>query len=306
MPPACEDDAAPLGFARMQQVSLGDATRGWALLDAGLVAGRGQVAPRLSFQMRARTPRERMSVEIHLLRAELEVAGECLGEGFLTGVPLSHGERSIAVEIPVSRAALEYLQGVSPADRIDLELRLTGWLRGKDDNEDGRRFVGEPQPGEWVFQHFGEARDTVLVFQVARSDWFTRVLQPIGTVQYIAAEIVLPAGDPAVRAAAIQLGEAESAYAQNNDPSVFLHCRGAIDALPGAKQGIFAPLANRDEAQLLDELLRQLGRYLHHGRHVATEGEQQGSFPVDHHDARFALNLTKLLVAHTSRVLSRR
>jgi hypothetical protein len=289
----------------MQQVSLGDTTRAWVLLDADQVTGHGQVAPRLSFQMRARTPRERMSVEVHILRAELEIAGERLGQGFLTGVPLAHGERPITVDIPVNRAGLDFLQSVSPAERIDLELRLTGWLRARDNNEDAQRFVGDPQPGEWVFQHFGEARQTVLAFQVARSDWFTRVLQPIGTVQYISAEITLPAGDPAVRAAAAQLSQAESAYAQNNDPSVFLHCRAAIDALPGAKQDIFAALANRDEAKLLDDLLRQAGQYLHHGRHVATAGDQRGSFPVDHHDARFALNLTKLLIAHTSRVLSR-
>lgn len=68
----------------MQQVSLGDSTKGWVLLDASRVTGRGQVVPRLCFEMRARTPRERMQVEIHLFRAELTVDGECLGDGFLT------------------------------------------------------------------------------------------------------------------------------------------------------------------------------------------------------------------------------
>jgi len=288
----------------MQQVSLGDATRGWVLLDADRVAGRGQVVPRLSFQMRARTPREHMQVELHLLRAELAVGGECLGYGFLTGIPLSHGERPIALEIPISRPALDYLERVSPAERVDLELRLTGWLRGRDDNEDSHRFVGDPEPGEWVFQHFGEARQTLLPFEVARSDWFTHVLQPIGTVEYISTEISLPSGDPALRAAVNQIQEAERAYASGNDPSVFLHCRAAIDALPGAKQDIFTSLSNKDEARLLDDLMRQAGQYFHHGRHLAVEGEQQGSFPVDHNDARFALNLTKLLIAHTSHVLA--
>jgi hypothetical protein len=288
----------------MPQVSLGDATKGWALLDAGRVTGRGQVVPRLCFEMRARTPRERMQVEIHLLRGELAVNGECLGDGFLTGIPLAHGERPISLEIAVSRAALDHLEAVSPAERVDLELRLTGWLHACDDNDDGRGFVNDPQPGEWVFQHFGEARQTTLPFQVARSDWFTHVLQPIGTVEYISTEITLPMGAPALQAAISQIKEAERAYANDNDPAVFLHCRAAIDALPGAKQDIFAGLANREEAALLDGLMLTAGKYFHHGRHVATEGDEQGFFPVDHRDARFALNLAKLLIAHASHVLA--
>lgn len=44
--------------------------------------------------------------------------------------------------------------------------------------------------------------------------------------------------------------------------------------------------------------------YLHRGRHTVREGEQRGEFPVDHGDARFALAMTRLLVAQTSRLLS--
>lgn len=288
----------------MQQVSVGDGTRGWALFDADRVTGQGRVAPRLCFQMRARTPRERMQVEILLMRGELVIDGECLGSGFLTGVILGHGERYITLEVPVSRPSLDHLHHVAPADRVDLKLTLSGWLRTRDDNDDGRRFVGEPQPGERVFQNFGEARTTELPFQVARGDWFTHVLQPIGTMEYISTEITLPAGDSALHKALDHLHQAERAYILSDDAAVFLHCRGAIDALPGAKQRIFDGLSNQDEAKRLDALMLHAGQYLHHGRHVATDGEEQGDFPIDHSDARFALNLTKLLVAHTSHVLA--
>jgi hypothetical protein len=71
----------------MQQVSLGDARRAWVLRDADRMTGQGTVAPPLCFQMRARTPRERMEVEIHLMRAELVIGPERLGEGLLTGIP---------------------------------------------------------------------------------------------------------------------------------------------------------------------------------------------------------------------------
>jgi hypothetical protein len=288
----------------MQQVSLGQGSTQWVLLDADRVTGQGQVAPRLCFQMRARTPREQMDVGIHLMHAELRTGVECLGHGFVTGIPLSHGERYITLEVPVSRQALDHLEAIAPEDRIDLELKLTGWLHARDNNEDGPRFTSSPQPGEWVFQSFGEANQALLPFQVARSDWFTHVLQPIGTVEYISTEIVLPSGDPLLRAAVNQIREAENAYSMHNDPAVFLHCRGAIDALPGAKQDIFAGLGDRDEAKLLDSLTREAGQYLHHGRHIATDGAEQGDFPVTHQDARFALNLTKLLIAHISHVLS--
>jgi hypothetical protein len=130
------------------------------------------------------------------------------------------------------------------------------------------------------------------------------VLQPIGTVQYVSTEIALPKGEQIVRAATSKIKEAESAYAMHDDPAVFFFCRGALDALPGAKQEIFASLADRDEAKLLDELTLHTGQFLHHGRHVAGDGEEAGEFPVDHVDARFALNLTEVLVAHIAHVLA--
>jgi hypothetical protein len=96
--------------------------------------------------MQARTPRERMHVELHLMQAELRVRDELLGTGFLTGIPLSHGARPITMGIPVSRGAVSYLEAASPENRIDLELKLTGWLRARDDNEDANRFMSDPLP----------------------------------------------------------------------------------------------------------------------------------------------------------------
>lgn len=238
------------------------------------------------------------------MQAELRLRDEMLGIGFLTGISLSHGARPITMEIPVSRSAVSYLEAESPDNRVDLELKLTGWLRARDDNDDAHRFTSDPEPGESIFQSFGQANQALLTFEVARSDWFSNVLEPIGTVDYISTEIVLPRGGESLKATIDQLRRAERAYAGHDDPAVFLYCRAAIDALPGAKQDIFASLGDRDEAQLLDELTRQAGRYMHRGRHVADDGEQDARFPVDHHDARFALNLTKILIAHIGRVVS--
>jgi hypothetical protein len=54
----------------------------------------------------------------------------------------------------------------------------------------------------------------------------------------------------------------------------------------------------------MNKLTTALSAYLHSGRHVTTGGEQAGTFPVDHIDAGFALNLMQVLLSYTSRALA--
>jgi len=54
----------------------------------------------------------------------------------------------------------------------------------------------------------------------------------------------------------------------------------------------------------LDELLKKVGEFLHAGRHVSTEGTEQGTFAVDHLDAAFAIDLMRVLLSHLSLMLS--
>jgi hypothetical protein len=284
--------------------TLGDSTTTWALLRSGRVTGQGRVAPRLTFEMYLRTPRERMTCQIQIMRAELLAGNEVLGAGILTGLEVVHGEYVSSVEIPVTRAGLEHLAALTTGSQVDLRLRLSGWLRARDDNEDAGRFAGSPEPGVWTFLGFGTARQTELQFQIPRSDWYERVLQPIGTTEYISTEIAIPAGDLILRPAANHLAEAERAYAQGDDPGVFARCRAATEALPDAPKAIFAGLPDPSEAETLDELLRRANDYFHRGRHVAKGGDRQGDFPVTHADARFALSLATLLVSHVAHVLS--
>lgn len=287
------------------QATIGDGVTTWVLLDPDAAHGRGTVMPRLSLQFKARTCRERMQVQIHVMRGELIADQEILSRGMLTGVHLSHGERQLTMEVPLSRAALEYIDRSFVDGPIELVLRLSGWLLARDENEDGPRFASAPQPHEWVFQAFGDARDTSLRFQIARSDWFTRVLEPIGTTEYICTEVAIPRGDHPLRQAANHIRAAERALREGQDSQVFVTCRAAIEALPGAPKEIFANLEYVRERDTLDALVLVAGNYFHLGRHAADEGPQRGEFPVDHGDAAFALNLAKLLLAHTARVLDR-
>jgi hypothetical protein len=285
------------------QLNLGDGTTNWAFLDPDAVHGRGRVAPRLAFQFRARTSRERMDVQIHFMHGELMLGEERLGQGTLTGVHLAPTEYQETLEIPVSRVALDYIDSQAEGTSIEVDLRLSGWLRLRDLNDDAPAFASRPAPGEWTFESFGHARDTRLRYQIARSDWFAKVLEPIGSEEYICVEVVLPRADHDLRHAANHLRDAERAFREGNDAQVFLSCRGAVEALPGAPMNVFDGLQSSQKREKLDALLRAGGSYFHLGRHTADEGPRAGEFAVDHADAGFALNLAKLLVAETSRVL---
>lgn len=287
------------------ELTLGDSTRTWVRLDPEAVHGRGMVAPRLAFQFKGRTAREKMDVQIHFMHGELMVGEERLGQGTLTGAHLAPTGYQFELEVPVSRAALECIDRVLTGGAIDVALRLSGWLRARDRNEDNPRYASQPQPGEWVFENFGQARDTQLRFQIPRSEWFSKVLEPIGTTEYICTEIAVPRADSDLRQAANHLKDAERALREGHDPQVFLHCRGALESLPGAPQEVFDNLESEQQKKRLDALMRSAGGYFHLGRHTAEDGPREGEFAVDHADAAFALNLAKLLLAQTARVLSR-
>ncbi|MGB7686052.1 MAG: hypothetical protein WBL45_09765 [Solirubrobacterales bacterium] len=246
-----------------------------------------------------------MDVQIHFMHGELMVGEERLGQGTLTGAHLAPTGYQFELEVPVSRAALECIDRVLTGGAIDVALRLSGWLRARDRNEDNPRYASQPQPGEWVFENFGQARDTQLRFQIPRSEWFSKVLEPIGTTEYICTEIAVPRADSDLRQAANHLKDAERALREGHDPQVFLHCRGALESLPGAPQEVFDNLESEQQKKRLDALMRSAGGYFHLGRHTAEDGPREGEFAVDHADAAFALNLAKLLLAQTARVLSR-
>jgi hypothetical protein len=83
---------------------------------------------------------------------------------------------------------------------------------------------------------FGHANRADLRFEVARSDWFSRVLEPIGTVEYISTEIVLPRDDTALKAAVDQIPQSRERLRLARGPCRVSLLPGSGDALPGAKQ----------------------------------------------------------------------
>jgi hypothetical protein len=280
---------------------------GWLNITAGPVYGRGNVLPRLSFQLVARTPRERMKVQVHQLHAELLCANEMLGVASVTGLWPSFTDFNFSIDIPVGRSAIAFISEQFSGDVIDLVLSLTGWLRVmREADQEDRRFVTDPEPGEWGFVSVGRGNTTQLQVRVARSDWLKQVLEPIGTLEYVLTDVALPKGaaSSSFSAALTHLREAERQYQLGHDPDVFAHCKAMTEALPGWPKAIFASLVDQRQAEVLSALLKDAVDYFNRGRHVAQEGDQKGQFQVSHRDARFALTLSKVLLAEIADIVS--
>jgi hypothetical protein len=290
-------------------LQLGDsAGRGWLNIRPGEVFARGSVRPRLFITLYAATTREKRFVDVHMLRGTLIFENEQLGEGFITGLKLNYVDRPLTLELPISREALQYVTDRVTGERIDFILELSGWMEVfREVTEDDPAFVGEsPAPGEHGFIAVGGGGHGQVRMQMARGDWFTQVMEPVGTLSYVVTEIPLPKGAATTVFQPVlgHLREAERSYATGDDAGVFFRCRAALEALPGAPKDIFDGLADRTLAERMNALTKESVDYLHRGRHTQKEGEQRGEFAVDHADALFALAMTRLLIAQSSRLLS--
>ncbi|WP_298346389.1 hypothetical protein [Ferrimicrobium sp.] len=163
----------------------------------------------------------------------------------------------------------------------------------------------DPQPGEVREFLFDHGNGTITI---ERTEWYQRVLSATRSEEYRFLELALPRSDRELAQewdkAVYHLQNAEGSYASGDDAATFSHLRGALDALPGAKQAICDSIADVGKRRAVDDLLKQLGSYLHLGRHVSESGPAIGSFPVDHLDAAFAIDLMRTTLSHLSLMLS--
>jgi len=111
----------------------------------------GKVFPRVQFELRLRTPNERVQAEIHELRLRVKFANEVLGEGTSGGEYVDTNDRRMRIEVPIGRSALAFVNENMQADRLDLTLSLQGWMRIR---REPWGDAGEP-PAEWTFTSFG-------------------------------------------------------------------------------------------------------------------------------------------------------
>ncbi len=263
----------------------------------------GQVFPRVQFELRLRTPNERVQAEIHHLRLRIKFANEVLGDGTSGGEYVDTNDRRMHIEVPISRSALAFVNENLQADRLDLTLSLQGWMRIRHEPQGD---TGE-RPADWTFTSFGVMGMADINLQLARGEWFKRVLEPLGSYEYVLTEVPILKGTASagLQRSLAHIREAERHFAEGNDPAVFQYCRAMIEALPGWPKEIFAGIAEANKRERLNELTLSAKRYYDHGRHLAKEGAQEGDFPVNHREALFAISMAKVLLAEIAAVIRR-
>jgi hypothetical protein len=230
-----------------------------------------------------------------------------VGEGRLIGEPATWHGHQCELEIPVTRRALEFVtERLERHAAIDLTLDWYGLLRVHwEPIPSDRQTASDPEPSTWTDLHLraGQHQHHVVV---ARSDWYSHVIQAVSGDDYLHLEVAVPRGRPEQarwRKALERLADAEKAFTLGDDAGVFQHLKGVFEALPGAKQHIFNALPDPKRGEV-DRLTKAFVGYLNHGRHVMDAGTLEGEFPVDHQDAGFAIAVTQVILSYASRALA--
>jgi hypothetical protein len=271
----------------------------WVQVDvSGPISGVGRVVPRLTVPVAFTAP-DAVELRLDHVVVRLMAAGELMGTGQLAGNLLAQGRsyKPIAmVEIVTSHRLLDWVtEGLGRASAAPFTLEPYGVVSYRRD--DAASFEQDTLSEQQAGHQFG----------IARSDWFTGVLGPVQQAEFIYLEVAVPSGHFTEKwqAALELLRNAEAAWAAGDDASVFVHLRGALDSLPGAKQSIFDSVTNETKRTVLDALTREYGKLLHFGRHVDPPGgADAGRFPVTHRDAGFAIAQMKLLLSYVSRLVA--
>lgn len=284
---------------------LGASPRQWLTLrgNTNPLSATGGPLPRVTIPLEVRVTERDIQVHILRLAFDLMLGNTLVGQGEIG--PYTY-LRTDYLYLPVTatcpRDALPYLLNASPPQgRITLTLGLKGLLSYCHNFPQGdERARGLGEPGIWHTESLGNQSIQELDVQVARSDWYEQVVAPLGIGGHLVTPLYLPYGVKTWEATLGHMDEALRALVQGNPPGVFGACRAAIDALPGNKTGIFDAMPEGKKRDAIDELTKQVGKYIHSGRHVVpnTGGEQAGEFPVDQRGALFVYNMTKLLLSH--------
>lgn len=281
-------------------------SRTWVDISVRTITARGRISPRLLLFLELRTPTERVEAELHDVRVQVACGDEIVGEGRLIGEPATWHGHQCELEVPVTRQALDCVtERLERHAAIDLTLDWYGLLRVRwEPTPSDNRRGSDPEAGTWTDLHLRAGQHQHHV-GVARSDWYSQVVQAVGGDDYVHLEVAVPRGPEQARwrKALDRLADAEKAFALGDDAGVFQHLKGVFEALPGAKQHIFDALPDPKRGEV-DGFTKAFVNYLNHGRHVMNTGTLEGEFPVDHQDAGFAIAVTQVILSYASRALA--
>ncbi len=269
------------------------------------VRAEGRIYPRVLFTFDARTLTPEQKVQIAQLNVGLSFQNEVLGTGWgrEMGRELDSSDQSLTFAVPIVHHAIYFVHEHLQGHEIQFTLQFSGALHARDDRPREKWQGGAPgmEPGKWFFVPI---RETNLVVNIPRSDWVKYVLEPVGFGNYVLMEMPVPSVPDQERwkTALGHLTQAGQQFALGNDPGVFQYCRAAFESLEGFPKSIFATVEDEEKRKSVDTLLKEAQQYFHSGRHVS---EQQGTFPVDHRDAEFALALARFFMAYIAKLLTR-
>jgi hypothetical protein len=256
-------------------------SRTWVAVDVRTITARGRVTPRLLLFLELRTLTERVEAELHDVRVQVVCGEEIVGEGRLIGEAANWHGHQCELQIPVTRRALNLVtERLERHAAIDLTLDRYGLLRVRwEPTPSDNRTGSDPEAGTWTDLHLrgGQHQHHIVV---ARSDWYSHVVQAVGGDDYVHLEVAVPRGPEQARwhKALDRLADAEKAFALGDDAGVFQHLKGVFEALPGAKQHIFDALPDPKRSEV-DRLAKAFVGYLNHGRHVMDAGTLGASSP---------------------------
>lgn len=255
--------------------------------------------PLLGLPLEARVLQPGVEAEVLRLSFRLSLAGLVIGTGEIGPAQVGASDQPLSALVALVREAMPLLLS-PPAGRISLTLRLTGLLRFRHHLEPARQ-PDLPDRDIWHLVPVSEQVLHELDLSVARSDWYDQVVQPLGLGSQLLIALRLPDAEQTPEWAAVlaRLADAERALTSGEAAAAFGQCRGAVDALPGAKKHIFDAIGPGPDRDAIDALTLAVGTYLHSGRHVVPEtgGVLAGEFPVGIEDATFAYNLVRLLLS---------
>jgi hypothetical protein len=292
-------------MATQLSFKLGGSMREWLILRGhgnNPFSAAGGPLPQITVPLEARVTERDIDVQMLRLAFDLKIRNLVIGQGEVGPyMYLRADDQYIPATATCPQAALPYLINPEPSQgRITLTLAFRGLLRYRHNYQQGdNRAQSLGEPDTWHIESIGDQTAMDLDVQVARSDWYEQVVERLGIGSYLLTPLHLPYGLKAWQAALGHLDAAGRALTQADPPAVFGYCRAALDALPGAKTKIFEAMPEGKKREAIDELTKQVGVYLHSGRHVEpnTDGQQAGDFPVDRRDAQFVYNMTKLLLS---------
>lgn len=252
-------------------------------------------------------------VTLDTLRLDVKYETELLGTGLFIGIGEHlRTDHQVWFDVPASSGVLRQVaKRLQPKEsHVALEATLRGtyhYCRERNAAQPSEfvTTLSEAKVDEWNRGYISGSQTRL---EIHRSEWYSRVESQVNSEDFHYFEVALPAYDQGLakewNAAIEKLRQAERSYASGDDSGVFVTLRGAIDALPGAKKEVLKSVTDINKRKATDEMLLAIKNFLNQGCHVSEQGsENPGHFPVDHLDAGFAIDVTKIVLSHLSIML---